>query len=273
MTTPVATNNYAISVGAASTAPFITIIEARAPTGNDGPNQKYLVGQRWVDSSNGNLEYFLLGYISSAGVVQANWVILSSGSAVIEFLEGNTGGPIAPVSGIINVVGDSSGIQTAGSGNTLTSTLANIPNSSLLNPSITLVAGMGISITTSPVSLGGSTTISATGAGFTWSVITSGSQNLESGMGYFANDTGRVTFTLPNTAALGDSFRVSGLPTGNGWTITENAGQSIVYGVRQTIATTGSISSTVNTDSVYLVCAVANLVFVAQDSIGNLTVV
>ena len=273
MTSPVASNNYAIANGASSTAPFITIIESRAPTGNDGPNQKYLVGQRWVDAGDGHAEYFLLGYISFAGVVQANWVQLSGGSGNLQTLTGNTGGALSPDSGNINIVGDSSGIQTSGSGSTLTATLASIPNTSLANSSITLVSGAGISITTSPVSLGGSTTISSTVTGFTWSVITSLSQNLVASSGYFANSTDIVVFTLPTTAAVGDSFRVSGLPTGNGWSIIENAGQSIVYGAKQTTIATGSLSSTVNTDSVYLVCAVANTLFVVQSSIGNLTVV
>jgi hypothetical protein len=273
MNTPVGTFNYAQSVGSASTNPFITIIESRAPTGNDGPNQKYLVGQRWVNASDGHAEYFLLGYISSGGVVQANWTQLSGGSGNIQTLTGDTGGPISPVAGNINIVGDGlSGATFHGAGNTLTAVLSAIPNTALLDSSITLVAGVGISISASPVFLGGTTMISATGAGFTWSVITSGSQNLVAGNGYFSNAGGVVTYTLPNSAAVGDSFRVSGLPTGNGWTIIENAGQSIVYGSKQTTATTGSLSSTVNTDSVYLVCAVANLVFVAQDSIGNLTV-
>ncbi len=273
MTSQIPTNSYGISVGSASTSPLITIIESRAPTGNDGPNQKYLIGQRWVNSVANNAEYFLLSYVSSSGVVQANWIQLSAGSGILEFLQGNSGPPVGPTAGVVNVLGDSSGIQTTGSGSTLTVTLANIPNASLANSSITLVAGTGISITTSPVSLGGSTTISSTVAGFTWSVITSSTQNLVANNGYISNAGGVITYTLPTIAAVGDSFRITGLPSSGGWTIVENLNQSIVYGSKQTTATTGSLSSTVNTDSVYLVCAVANLTFLAQDSIGNLTTV
>jgi hypothetical protein len=91
MTYPTPTNNYAVSVGAASTAPFITIIENRAPTGNDGPTQHYLVGQRWIDTSTNSNEYFLLNYTSLGGVVQANWVQIAGGSNQIINIDGDTG--------------------------------------------------------------------------------------------------------------------------------------------------------------------------------------
>lgn len=151
-----------------STAPFITVIKDRPPTTLDGINNAYQVGQRWVDTSNNNAEWFLLNFASANGSVTAHWVELAFGAGTVETLTGNTGGAVFPDSADnINLLGDSSGIQFAGSPSThtLTGTLANIPNSSLANSSIGLIAGSGINISVSPVSLGGSTTISATNAG------------------------------------------------------------------------------------------------------------
>lgn len=273
MTTPVASNNYAQTFGTSSTGPFITIIMPRAPTGNDGPQQGLKVTQRWVDSSDNHTEYFLLSYISTGGIVQANWIQISAGSGTLETLTGNTG-VASPVAGNINVVGSvPSGISTAGSGDTLTATLANIPNSSLTNSSITLVAGPGISITTSPVSLGGSTTISNTAAEVTWNLVTSNTQNLVPANGYVSDNVASlITYTLPSTAAFGSIIRITGINTGFGWIIQQNAGQQVLVGAMQTTVTTGSVASTDSTDSIELLCAKADLLFVALDWVGNLTV-
>lgn len=70
--------------GRTSTNPFITIIETRAPTGNDGINNGLQVGQRWIDKSDDNQEYFLLGFIASNGYVQANWVALGGSASVTD---------------------------------------------------------------------------------------------------------------------------------------------------------------------------------------------
>lgn len=161
MTNPVTQRPYLVANGTGTIFP--TVVFPRAPAISDFD---FPVTQRWIDTSDKNAEWFLLGYISSNGVVSPNWVKISSGGNTTESLTGNTGGPVGPDSNLtINVVGDTtSGIGIAGNPgtHTLTATLANIPNSSLINSSITLVAGSGISISTSPVSLGGSTTISAT---------------------------------------------------------------------------------------------------------------
>lgn len=165
MTAPIPQRPYTSSSGTTGTAPFITVIDGRAPTVNDGYSQGYLVGQRWVNTADDNAEWFLLGFTAFNGVISSNWVQLAAGGMTTETLTGNTGGAVFPTAGNINVLGDSSGIQFSGSASTLTGSLASIPNTSLAHSSITLVAGTGVSITTSPVSLGGSTTISATGVG------------------------------------------------------------------------------------------------------------
>ena len=244
----------------------------RAPTPYDGPTQGYPPTLRWLDKSNDNSEWFLLNYNSAGGVVTANWVLLNYGSSSLNQLNGNTGFA-TPTAGEINVVGDSSGIQFAGSGSTLTASLANIPNSSLQNSSITLVAGPGISISTSPVSLGGSTTISASAVSFAWSVIITSAQSLSVNAGYFANyASGPVSFTLPATCNVGDTIKISGMTTGNGWVINQNTSQYIVVGALTSTTSTGSVASTINTDSIELVCCVANTCFNVTSYVGNLLV-
>jgi len=159
MTNPVTQNAYLVSNGTGTIFP--TVIFNRAPTTND---INFPITQRWIDTSDRDSEWFLLGYTSTGGVVQANWVQLSAGGMTAETLTGNDSVVVPPTSGNINVVGDvASGIEFTGNAatSTLTGTLANIPNSSLQHDDITLVAGSGISISVSPVALGGSTTISA----------------------------------------------------------------------------------------------------------------
>lgn len=159
-----------VSSGGASTAPFITIIESRDPTGNDGPQQKIQVGQRWVNSSNSQ-EWFLKGYTSTANLVQANWIRLGAGSSSLMTLSDNLAAQATPVAGDIAVIGNAAtGITTVASGSTLTAVLASIPNSSLSNNTITVTGGTGISVGGSPVALGGTVTITATNAGDTLSV-------------------------------------------------------------------------------------------------------
>lgn len=115
----------------------------------------------WVDTLNKNA-YLLVN--KALGV--ADWVLLGGSPGNLETLTGNDSVVVVPSIGNINVLGDNaSGITFTGSGSTLTGTLGAIPNSSLTHSSITFVAGTGISVSTSPVSLGGTTTISVTGSG------------------------------------------------------------------------------------------------------------
>lgn len=163
MTYPVPQNTYVVASGTSSTGPFITVLMDRVPGAHD---TNYLVGQRWVNTANNNAEYMLIGFTASGGVVTANWVLLNPGSGPITVLAGNDSINVGPNgSGVIHVLGDSSGIQFAGNAgtNTLTASLANIPNSSLAHSSITVAAGANITVTGSPVSLGGTVTIASSG--------------------------------------------------------------------------------------------------------------
>ncbi len=87
-------------------------IDLRAPNSSD---INYPLGKHWLDRIAGN-EYVLANFISLGGVTTANWVLLGSSASSLNTLTGSSGGPIAPVSSNINILGNSLGsfVGTAG---------------------------------------------------------------------------------------------------------------------------------------------------------------
>mgnify|MGYP001594106367 CR=1 FL=1 len=158
------------------------------------------------------------------------------GSGSLDTLTGDTGGAISPDgSNNINIVG--SGAISV-SGNSLTNTL----------------------------------TISTASPFFTWSVIV-GNQTAITQEGYFTNGGARVELSLPALSAIGDTFAVSDVG-GNGWKITQGAGQQIQFGSSSTtLGGAGYLESTMIGDGLLLVCDTANTFWtVVPGSIGNITV-
>lgn len=160
--------------GRTSTSPFITIIEARAPTGNDGINNGLQVGQRWVDTSTDNEEYFLLGFVVSNGYVQANWVLLTASSSNLTFVTDS--GNAVTAGNIINILG-ADGITTSGIGDTVT-----ITGSGSVFP--------WVNVTTN-------TQLMAANTGYIMS-----------------NGGALVTLTIPASAAIGDTYIIQGQSAG-----------------------------------------------------------
>jgi len=112
------------------------------------------------------------------------------------------------------------------------------------------------------------------GGGMTWTVVTGTTQSMAASNGYFANNAGLVTATLPVTAAVGDTFAIAGMNNATGWKIAQNASQTIHFGTSNTTTGVGgSLASTATYDTVHLVCNVANTDFIVIQSIGNITVV
>lgn len=111
-------------------------------------------------------------------------------------------------------------------------------------------------------------------ATFTWTVITGNTQALVAANGYISNNaTQAVVYTLPATAAVGDTFEVNAIDA-FGWSIAQNASQTIRVGnVATTAGVGGSLASSANGDWVRIVCTVANTSFIASVQQGNLTVV
>jgi hypothetical protein len=133
-----------------------------------------------------------------------------------------------------------------------------------------------------PTSTSGSITITAgagtlnfevaSPTGFTWNTIAGTTQALANRNGYINANVGLTTFSLPVTAAVGDTFQILGQGAG-GWTISQDAGQTIhVSGSSSTIGVGGSVASSNRRDCIELVCSVANTDFTAVDFVGALTI-
>lgn len=89
---------------------------------------------------------------------------------------------------------------------------------------------------------------------------------------YSTQNAALTTFTLPATAAAGTFMSIYGYGAG-GWTIAQNAGQSIQLGSAvSTVGVTGSISSTLASDQILMLCVVDDNTWVASCPTGNLSV-
>jgi len=167
------------------------------------------------------------------------------------------------------------GVQIGAASNGLSSQLLTdgqlvIGSTGVAPVAATLTAGTGVSITNAA----GSITVAASGGGLTWTVVTGVSQTLAVNNGYIANNAGTVAFTLPTTAAVGSIIAITGINNNTGWSIAQNAGQTIHLGiVSSTTGVGGSLASTRIRDTVYLLCVVANTDFNVVTSIGNITIV
>lgn len=118
----------------------------------------------------------------------------------------------------------------------------------------------------------GITWATASGGGLSWSAVTA-DQSLTVDTGVLANkSSGTLTLTLPTTAAVGKTIRVSGMQ--NTWKIAQNASQIIHFGKTDTTTGTGGyLQSTNARDAVELVCCVANNEWNVISSVGNITIV
>ncbi len=144
-------------------------------------------------------------------------VMLGQGtSAVVVTAAGTNGQVLIGGTGVdpaFATIAGTQGVTLTGGSNTLSIGLVNVPNSALQNSSITVTGGAGISVTGSPVSLGGAVTISATGT-----IVTQ-----------FSADVGTATpsgnnINLLGTAAQGLSTSASGATvtfTNANWSTTQ----------------------------------------------------
>lgn len=253
-------------------------------------------GQVLIGDSAGAPAWAAITAGSNISVVNgANSITISTtggGGGAMTF---HTDGSDATVaSGAITMNGGSN-ITTSGSGSTVTFDVSGTTNHSLLvgnasgsidslgvatngqlpigstgaNPTLaTLTAGSGISITNGA----GSITINSIGGGLTWNDTgVSTSVNMAAGNGYIANNAALVTLTLPASITEGQVIAVSGKGAG-GWSIVENTGQTIHFGTSTTTTTSGSLSSTNQYDTVFILCITTDTDFVVQSAVGNLTV-
>jgi hypothetical protein len=120
---------------------------------------------------------------------------------------------------------------------------------------------------------GNTITITSTAAGFAWNEITGTSSGLLIDNGYIANNAALVTLTLPTTGVIGDTIQIVGKGTGL-YRIAQNAGQIINFVSTSTSSGVGgSLTSIEQFASIELVCTTANTNWTVVDSAGNFTVV
>jgi hypothetical protein len=141
-----------------------------------------------------------------------------------------------------------------------------LPQEAILN-----FVGANFTVTDNPGN--GSTDVSVSSSGGATWVEAPASTGMAINTYYNANSGSLVTLTLPSTAAFGTSFAVSAFGAG-GFTIAQNAGQTIHFGdLSTTSGTGGSISSARQYDTLFFFCSAANTDFTVTSSIGNLTIV
>lgn len=131
----------------------------------------------------------------------------------------------------------------------------------------TLSAGTGISISNGA----GTITISGSGGGLTWSVITA-NQTAVVNNGYFCNKAGTLALALPATSSVGDVIEVANENTALGVQFTQAAGQQILIGnTNTTLGATGTLTSSAVGDTLKIVCKVANTIWRVTSIVGNWT--
>ena len=169
---------------------------------------------------------------------QAGPINVLSEPGVVDFLQGDSGGPVGPNgSNVIFVEGDGVNITTSG-------------DPSLHNITITLI-----------------------GETATWSRIST-SQGLSVSHGYICvSPGGDLVLTLPAASDVGAIIEVA-LQGATSWQIAQRAGQSIQFsGAVTTTGTGGSLTSTSQGDTIRMVCTTANLSWLVLSGNGNPVVV
>ena len=133
---------------------------------------------------------------------------------------------------------------------------------------INVVGGSGTSTSGS----GSTITINVVNEGFTWTDVTGATQTISAERGYITDRGGGVTYTLPASGSIGDTFIIIGKLGLT--TITPNANQQILMGSASgTVGVTGKAVGTNVGDSATFVCitAGASTVWRSSSFVGNWT--
>jgi hypothetical protein len=165
--------------------------------------------------------------MSQIGVIQA---VTSTSNTIT----GNTGGPVTPNLGNINIVG-AGGVSVGAVRGTSTQT------------------------------------ITANGQ-ISWSINASDLFTMTSNSGYVLTNDITPVATLPTTAAIGDIFFLVGRGV-NGFYVGQNAGQVIRYlNQSTTVGVTGYVHTSAQNNCIELVCTTTNLEFTVLNTIGTFNV-
>lgn len=213
-------------------SPFVRVFpnpitKTRAPTASD---KNFPNGFVWIYKNGDIRTSYTYGGLDSNG--DAVWILSSAGGSGIDTLTGNSGGPISPAAGNINIQG-----------------VGNIA-----------VSGAGSTLTISDTS----------GIVFTWNnaatTITMSANN-----GYIVT-AGAQVFTLPATSSVGDSIEIllnGGTSWSIAQTAGQSI---LVNAAITTVGAGGSILTTAAGQSVRLICVTDNTTWQTTSLIGNPTV-
>lgn len=215
------------------------------------------------------------------------WASITGGAfGNVDTLTGNSGGPISPQAGNINVVG-SGDISVSGNNGTGTLTISSSAPTAVVQTLTGNVGGAVPPDSGGDISVVGTGTILVTGSigansltisstaptDFVWTTTSTTPVMLVANNGYNPAFVGTTVFVLPGVCAYGQIIEIGGVGLGN-WQITQNAGQNILIGLKATtVGGGGSVTSTFQTDCIRLLCIQANMQFLSLSSSGNLTVV
>lgn len=125
-----------------------------------------------------------------------------------------------------------------------------------------LTAGAGVSITNAA----GSITIAATGQKLVEKVTANTSMVEDTN--YITNGASSLEMLLPDEIALGSVFTI--VDVGQGFRVTQAAGQKIIFGNKETtVGTSGNLQTTQAGSSLTLMCTTADVEFAVISSVGN----
>lgn len=133
-----------------------------------------------------------------------------------------------------------------------------------------LTAGAGIGISNGANSI----TLTAAGSGILPTIeVLSTSASAAINTTYITNNASRVVITLPTVAAQGSVIMIIGKGSG-GWRLAQNAGQTIYFGLLQTLlGILGSVTGLNARDVVQVRCITANTEWQVVSYIGTLTII
>jgi hypothetical protein len=231
---------YAKAVGTTTTSSIW--LDVRDPTSRD---VNFNIGQFWLNKNSSAL-FYLTGFSSLTGYVEASWVIINVLQTLLETLSDTNNIPVTPSNTVAAVPNNIQLICLDGSLNVVS------------NPS-----NNRIEFSTANVSL-------------IWQVITA-SPTTTPDRGYFTNGGGIITLALPSTSSVGDTFEVCTLNAA-GWRITQAGSQQMRVGTSLTTSGASGYISSLNTgDWVELVCYQASNLgndnaFMVNVKQGNITV-
>jgi hypothetical protein len=187
---------YPVANGGTSSNPFVDQFEPRDPTPND---VNHPIQKKWLNTTTGAF-WELQNFVSSNGLVTANWILIGSAITVTETLTGNTGGPVPPTGNNINIVGTGA-LSVDGVPATSTLTIS----ATGLTETLTGNTGGAVSPTGSNINIVGTGIVSVTGNPGT-STLTISSTGGSSGIQIIDGNTGSVTgstVTIETPASTG----------------------------------------------------------------------